>query len=248
MSAVPTPTLEQKIVKAFTDETIASNDLANLLAETETAIAIAENDATAAEATALDPLQSPDPVKARAVMEDARFKADRLRSLLPRLQSRYEEIIRREEEAAWNIRYEALKPQRDALAEKVKTVYAAFVAEYVPMLNKVELINAEVSKLCQSKPSRRYEDGDDGKWLTDVPTLADLKLPDPDKPSQMAWPKPVSYFSPEIVPILGSPGSDWWKIQQEENAKRKATEEARAEALHAEEARVRNDPKLWKRS
>jgi hypothetical protein len=245
MSAAPT--LEQKIVKAFTDEAIASDDLAVLVEETTTAIAVADDDATVAEATALDPLQSPDPVKARAVMEDARFKASRLRSLLPRLQSRYEEIIRREEEAAWNAKYDALKPQRDALAEEIKTTYATMVGKLIPLLNKVDPINAEISKLCQSKPSRRYEDGDDGKWLTEIPTLKQLTLPDPNKPSQMLWPLPVNYFRPEIVPTLGNPGGDWWKIQQAENAKRRATEEARADALHAEESRVRNDPKLWRR-
>jgi hypothetical protein len=81
MSAAPTP--EQKIVKAFTDEAIASNDLAVLVEETTAAIANAENDAEITKATALDPLQSPDPVKARATMEDAEFKATRLRNLLP---------------------------------------------------------------------------------------------------------------------------------------------------------------------
>jgi hypothetical protein len=242
MSPASAPTLEQKIVKALTDEAIASNDHANLLAETETAIAIAENDATVAEAAALDPLQSPDPVKARAVMEDARFKADRMRSLLPRLQSRYEEVIRREEGAAWIAEYETLKPKRDVLAEEVKTVYAAFVAKFVPLLRQIDQVNAEVSRLCQSKPSRRYEDGDDGRWLSDIPTLADLKLPDPDKPKKMAWPKPVSYFSPGIVPILGSPGGDWWKAQQAEDARKRA-EALRIEAeLQQAEGRNRDLP------
>jgi hypothetical protein len=241
-----TPTLEPKIVKALTDEAIASNDLANLLTETETAIAVADNDATVAEATALDPLQSPDPVKARAVMEDAGFRATRLRSLLPKLQSRYEEMNKREIEAAWIVQYDALKPQRDALAEEVKTVYSAAVAKLVPVLGRIEHINAEVSRLHQSKPPRAYGDND-GRWLAAIPKLKLLALPNPDRPSELSWPPPANINYASIVPILGTPGSDWWQATQAENARRRVADEARAAALQEEDARVRNDPKLWRR-
>jgi uncharacterized membrane protein YccC len=123
------PTLEQHIVKALTDDTITSRDLGSLLTKTETAITTATNDAKVAEATALDPLASPDANKARATLGDARFKAERLRSLLPRLQTRYEEIADKEKYANWIIRYEALLPQHDALAEEIKTAYAEAVAK-----------------------------------------------------------------------------------------------------------------------
>jgi hypothetical protein len=246
MSPASTPTLEQKIVMALTDETIASNDLANLLTETETAIAVGDNEATVAEATALDPLLSPDPVKARAVMEDAKFRATRLRNLLPRLQERVEEVSKREIEAAWIIRYDALKPQREALAEEVKTVYPEAVAKLVPMLSRIEQINVEISRLHQSKPLRAYGD-DDGRWLSEIPTLKLLALPNPDKPSELSWPQPVNINYAGVTPILGHRGSDWYKVQQQEAARRRAEDEKRAEAMHEEEARVRNDPKLWRR-
>jgi hypothetical protein len=187
----PAPALEGRIVKALTDEAIASNDLANLLMETETAITVADNDATVTEATALDPLRSPDPVKARAVMEDAKFRATRLRNLLPRLQERSEQVSKREIEAAWIIRYDALKPQRDALAEEVKTAYAEAVAKLVPMLSRIEPINAEISRLHQSKPLRAYGD-DDGRWLAAIPTLKLLALPNPDRPGELSWPPPAN--------------------------------------------------------
>jgi hypothetical protein len=50
-----------------------------------------------------------------------------------------------------------------------------------------------------------------------------------------------------VVPLRPHPGSDWYKVQQQEAARRRAEDEKRAEALHEEEARVRNDPKLWRR-
>jgi hypothetical protein len=246
MITTSTPTLEQRVVKALTDETITANDLAALVEDATAAIGIAKNEATAAEATALDPLLSPDPVKARAVMEDAKFRATRLRNLLPRLQERVEEVSKREIEAAWIIRYDALKPQRDALAEEVKTVYAEAVAKLVPMLSRIEQINVEISRLHQSKPLRAYGD-DDGRWLSEIPTLKLLALPNPDKPSELSWPLPLNINYASIMPILGHRGSDWYKVQQQEAARRRAEDEKRAEALHEEEARVRNDPKLWRR-
>ena len=153
---------------------------------------------------------------------------------------------KREIEAAWIILYEALKPQRDALAEEVKTVYAAAVAKLVPMLSRIEHINAEVSRLHQSKPSHAFGD-DDGRWLTAIPTLKLLALPNPDKPSELLWPPPANINYASIVPILGNPGGDWWQATQAENARGRIEDEARAAALHEEEGRVRNDPKLWKR-
>jgi len=56
--------------KAF-EANITSADLTTLIAETETAIVAAEAAAETERAKALDPLTSPDPVKARQVMDNA---------------------------------------------------------------------------------------------------------------------------------------------------------------------------------
>jgi hypothetical protein len=104
---------------------------------------------------------------------------------------RFEEVSKREIEAAWIIRYDALKPQRDALAEEVKTAYAEAVAKLVPMLSRIEPINAEISRLHQSKPLRAYGD-DDGRWLAGIPTLKLLALPNPDRPGELSWPPPAN--------------------------------------------------------
>ena len=94
----------------------------------------------------------------------------------------------------------------------------------------------------------------DGRWLARGPEdqairtiMKNLKLPDWEKPNAEAWPRPTNYFSPSIVPIFQNPGASWHEVLAEENARRRADDEARAAALHEEEGRVRNDPKLWKR-
>jgi hypothetical protein len=77
--------------------------------------------------------------------------------------------------------------------------------------------------------------------------LKNLKLPSFSEPEKLAWPvqKLVDWSS--VVPVRPHPGADWWQAKQAENARRRAEDEKRAEALHEEEGRVRNDPKLWRR-
>ena len=67
----PPPTLEQRIVAALADNTPQARTLANLIQETELAIVEAEAQATTQQQRALDPILSPDPIKAREAAEFA---------------------------------------------------------------------------------------------------------------------------------------------------------------------------------
>ena len=80
--------LEKKIASALTAD-VKSADIAALIAETEVAITQA---AEAERAKALDPIVSPDAAKAHAAMTDAAFMRERLRTALPRLRERYQEV------------------------------------------------------------------------------------------------------------------------------------------------------------
>jgi hypothetical protein len=77
--------------------------------------------------------------------------------------------------------------------------------------------------------------------------MKDLKLPGFIKSTKLAWPphRPIDWSS--VVPAFRHPSADWWQAKQAENARGRIEDEKRAEALHEEEARVRNDPKLWRR-
>jgi hypothetical protein len=77
--------------------------------------------------------------------------------------------------------------------------------------------------------------------------MQNLKLPDPEKPNAEAWPPYRGINVASVVPIFQNPGANWHEVLAEENARRRAEDEKRAEALHEEEGRVRNDPKLWRR-
>jgi hypothetical protein len=250
-------TLEQRIAAALADNKIDSSALATLIAETEVATADADDAAVTARKQALDPIASPDRTEARAAMESAAFTRDRLRTVLPRLQDRFEQVCLDQEYAAWRPQYEAIKAERDAANAKFRTAFTAFVADIIPQMVHVERIDAEASRVSTAKPRDAREANGDGRWLAGGPDdivintirtiMQNLKLPDPEKPDALVWPQPVNYFSAGIVPTLPHPGANWHQVKQAENARRRAEDEKRADALHEEEARVRNDPKLWRR-
>ena len=187
-------------------------------------------------------------------MESAKFTADRLRNVLPRLQQRFDKVYLDEQYAAWRPQYEAIKAERDAANAKFRTAFTAFVADIVPQMLRLEQINAETSQVSAAKPTRAREATNDDRWLAYSPEdqvihtiMQNLKLPDWEKPNALAWPQPVNYFSASIVPIFQNTGANWHEVLEEENARRRADDEKRAEALHEEEARVRNNPALWRR-
>jgi hypothetical protein len=113
------------------------------------------------------------------------------------------------------------------------------------LLSRTVQLNSEISRLNQSAPSGVR--GSDGGWLTAISTPSDLVLPNPDKPSVMAWPLPSNIDWSAVTPILGNPGSEWLEIRQAENARARIEDAKRADALNDDEGRVRNDPKLWRR-
>jgi hypothetical protein len=109
-------TLEERIATALSSDT-ASDAVAILIAEVETAIVAADKAAEMEREKALDPLASPDAAKARASMEDAAFTRDRLRTVLPRLQQRLNESRVAEYAARWEPDFRQVEAKLDELAE-----------------------------------------------------------------------------------------------------------------------------------
>ena len=110
-------TLEQRIATAFAATDITSDDIAGLVIEVDGAILAADKAAEAEREKALDPIASPDATKARDAMLSGEFARDRLRTVLPRLQARYEEVTAAEYQVRWQADYEAVKAQHDALTK-----------------------------------------------------------------------------------------------------------------------------------
>ena len=221
------PTLEQRIAAALADNDIDSSVLAMLIAETAEAVEVADKQAITAREQALDPITSPDPTKARAAMEAAAFTRDRLRTVLPRLQTKYTKAQRSEAHARWVVDYERVKIERDAAAEKLRVLYPEVAVKLVDLLLRIEVVDREVTRvndaglpfLTDGSPyDARYAQlksveldarGLDHFGVHDLKILKDLALPSFTEAAKLAWPvqKLVDWSS--VVPVFRHPGADW---------------------------------------
>jgi hypothetical protein len=245
-TAEPT-TFEERLINALTSD-ISADDLYTLVEETKLAITTANNEATIAKATALDPLQSPDASEARRSMEDAKFKTDRLRNLLLRLQTRLIEAGNHEDYLRWRKRFDPLKPKVDVAAEKLKAVYQKFAAELVPLLAEIEKIDVEVSQVSLAKPYHAKAATNDGCFLRSVELTArgldgfgtyghkimEIQLPDWEQQNKLMWPPDRHVDYSQVVPTFRHPGGDWWRVKEEEEARKRA-EATRHEAEHQQQ-------------
>jgi hypothetical protein len=195
--------LEQRIAAALADDATASTTVCELLEETEAAILAADATAEEERAKAMDPALSPDPKAARAAMEDATFAADRLRTLLPRLQKHLSHVQYVEAHTSWRKDYEAVKAERDAAAEKLKVLYPEVVTKLVTLLARIREIDAKIRRLNDAKPHARGEPWDGlpslapteceargvtGFNLPEYSLDRGVALPDFHKPGQKVWP------------------------------------------------------------
>jgi hypothetical protein len=198
------------------------------------------------------------------VLPFATFRHDalsaRLRTVLPRLQTKYDALQSSEGYAKWVVQYEAIKIKQDAAAAELRTLYPDIVSKLVDLLSRIEIIDRDVTRVRSAKPFDAKEANGDGRWLLeteltargldhwgtyDLKILTDMKVPNWDEPKKLSWPvprPPIDWGS--TVPKFPHRGADWWQAKQAENTRGRIEDEARAEALHEE---VRNDPKLWRR-
>jgi hypothetical protein len=230
--------LEQSIATALSSD-IASADLAALIAEVEAAIDAAGQAVETERTKALDPLLSPDPTKARAAMHDAAFTRDRLRTLLPRLQARYEQVTAEEYLVQWHSDYEALKVRRDALVEELREVYPAAVAQLIGLFDRIAINDNELSRLHQARPGGVHlhllevemeARGVDHFGLYDLRIPRDIKLPTFEVGPRLAWPLPTMPLSLQIVGSMSLPAP---AATPEQIAARNAAQQGEGERIIA---------------
>jgi hypothetical protein len=235
--------LEKRIAATLGSSDATSTDLAALIAETEAAIIQAEATAEVERAKALDPVVSPDASEAREAMQAAEFSRDRLRTVLPRLQVRYEEIAAAEFLTQWRADYEVLKVKRDALAAELGELYPDFVTKIVALLGRVAANDAELFRLHQARPggaglhllgAELTARGLEGFSREEPSITKELQLPDWANSAKMAW--PPRQFDPALfAPVQGDPrrhSADWWQVKEEEaRAQRERHEREEVDAL-----------------
>jgi hypothetical protein len=189
--------LEERIASALANASIASAELRELIPETEAALTAAEATAQAEREKALNPVTSSDSVEAEQLVWTAEFRRDRLRSFLSHLRQRLAQVETSEKAARWQEDYEAVKEERDALADEFAERYASLTAELCDLFRRAQAVDQECSRIDSQAPqgeSRRLI----GVELTarnlerfsrSDPSLIDgVKLPDLSQSDQMIWP------------------------------------------------------------
>ncbi len=239
-------TLEQRISTVLADNETHSSVIAALIAETETAIAAADENAKREEERVFDPRATPDAKAAREAMQAAEFMQTWLRTALLRLQRCLKETKEREYRAKWYAEYEALKSKRDALAAEFREVYRHIEMIVVDLLTRMAANDTEISNLHGARSSgvklhllqAELVARGLNEFTASVPSIAkDLKLPTfaPGRP--LAWPPRRQSDRPLVEPIRYDPrfSNRWWEAGAEQ--RRREQERQVQEAKAAETTR-----------
>jgi hypothetical protein len=260
MSDDPMNTALEKRIAAALQDNLPSANLALLIAETEGAIADADETAEAERTKALDPALSPDANAAREAMQAAEFARDRLRTVLPRLKERHKQVAAQEYLTEWRADFETVKVERDTLAAELREFYPEVERKIVSLFDRIAVNDEKLSRLHQARPSgvalhlRSAEleaRGLEGFTRSEPSIAARLKLPTFAPGERLSWPPPQPFVAASSAPVaLGDPrlcSDRWWEVKQEREqaaAERAAREEKEREAEALENY---HGPRWWEK-
>src|SRR5690242_8154514 len=95
------PTLEQRIRAALANVNVGSEELQQLIPETETAAAAAASSAEELRTSVVDLVATPDAKEARERLLEVELERDRLGAALPRLHSALAAVLQSEHHERW---------------------------------------------------------------------------------------------------------------------------------------------------
>jgi hypothetical protein len=194
--------LEKRIASALADDAPPpSADLASLIRETEAAITAADESADGERARALDPLLSPDSVKARQSLDDFTFAAARLRTVLPRMRKRCAELEAAEHRARWEPDYEQVRARRDEMMTEFAERYQSLTQQLVDLFGRVAAVDEEVSRVSGSAPygEHRRLRGVEATAHGGTAIAPAVRLPSFEKSALMSWPIPVETMGQRLA-------------------------------------------------
>jgi hypothetical protein len=140
--------LEQRIVDALQpDAAVTSADVAALIDEAEAGIVKAEKEAT------VDRTLSLDPKAARQAIADAAFGADRLRTLLSKLQARYQQACEEERVEEYEAEAQVLDEESIQLAQELHGTYPPAENKLSNLFTRIAAHRQRISALHQRRPA-----------------------------------------------------------------------------------------------
>src|SRR5262249_9666074 len=142
------------------------SNVADLIAEAETAAVASGEEAAAARTKALDPtLAAVDVATARRAFDDAKFRADRLEEAVRRLGERLCKVKAQEEQSRRRAAYDAARVERDKLAAELTKVYPPLAAKLADLAARVAANDAAIERVNQKRP-------DGSKWIDSAELIA----------------------------------------------------------------------------
>jgi hypothetical protein len=227
--------LEAQIAAAINNTNCNAATLAALRREGEIAVNYAEQKLAEIRTDVFDPEKYHDPKVARQLLEDTEFELGRLQTLMPRLIQRLAVVEAAERHDQWLADYQALKPERDAIAAELKEAWAAH--RMAMALAACEACKVKISELHQRRPAGEKLHLDEpeliARDLTEFsrakPSLADMELFDLN--GQRLWPPRQSIACALLPPAaygFNDPYSgtnEWWRKNQAVQEERKKQEE-----------------------
>ena len=126
--------------------------MSGLIPETQAALTAAETTAQAEREKALNPVTSSDSAEAEQLVWTAEFRRDRLHSFLSHLRQRLAEVEVSERVARWQEDYEAVKAERDELADEFAEHYASLTAELCDLFRRAQAVDQECDRINSEAP------------------------------------------------------------------------------------------------
>jgi hypothetical protein len=147
VTALKETSLDQRIADTLANpDQLTSSELAELLGEVATAIAISDrianiNRERAYDAATIDP-------SARGKMEDATFVAARLRNAQAALTPHHQAAVEREERARYTAEAAVIENKITELARELATTYPETVSRLVDLFQRIATADREAASFC----------------------------------------------------------------------------------------------------
>lgn len=141
------PSLESRIAAGLNGGPVSSEQLAELIRETEQALAAAVQEIAALRETAADLVAAPDGEAAFAAVERAQISRDRLTAALPRLKAQLSAALAQERHARWLAEYSKSIPEHDALKDKIAEVYPRILDELDELEDLITDYNGKADRI-----------------------------------------------------------------------------------------------------
>jgi hypothetical protein len=238
--AAPAPlSVEERGVAALRDDALDATALAALVEQTTVALAEAEQAAAHERERAFDPTLTSNPKAAHAAMVEASFMADRLRTLLPRLQVRLAEVAVRERSLQWLAERDQFEAERCPPLVIARAAYESALEQMLDFFRLVDEFSAARSALLGRRPNECGLES----VANPIPApkmLSDTRLfdcsgaqlwPDPTQTNKLAatMAESVRGMMASQDPDLYTP--NWWRAAQRRQAAARIEAERREESL-----------------